>query len=58
MLRTNCWGGDDGLLWKFGKVEERWHNSAHAAQMARGENTDHAAAGIDLGPIKDGWKID
>jgi high-affinity nickel-transport protein len=26
--------------------------------MARGENTDHAAAGIDLGPIKDGWKID
>jgi len=26
--------------------------------MARGESTDHAAAGIDLGPIKDGWKID
>jgi high-affinity nickel-transport protein len=46
------------LLWRFGKIEERWHNSAHAAQMARGENTDHAAAGIDLGPIKDGWKID
>jgi high-affinity nickel-transport protein len=46
------------LLWRFGKIEERWHNTAHAAQMARGENTDHAAAGIDLGPIKDGWKID
>jgi len=46
------------LLWRFGKIEERWHNSAHAAQMARGESTDHAAAGIDLGPIKDGWKID
>lgn len=46
------------LLWRFGKIEERWHNSAHNAQMARGENTDHAAAGIDLGPIKDGWKID
>ena len=45
-------------IWKYGRVEERWHNSAHAAQMARGENTDHAAAGIDLGPIKDGWKID
>jgi high-affinity nickel-transport protein len=46
------------LLWRFGKIEQRWHNSAHAAQMARGENTNHAAAGIDLGPIKDGWKID
>ena len=46
------------LLWKYGKIEERWHNTAHAAQMARGENTNHAAAGIDLGPITDGWKID
>lgn len=46
------------LLWRFGKIEQRWHNSAHAAQMARGENTNHAAAGIDLGPINDGWKID
>ncbi len=46
------------LLWRFGKVEERWHNSAHAAQMARGENTNHAAAGIDLAPINAGWKID
>lgn len=46
------------LLWRFGKIEERWHNQAHAAQMARGENTDHTAAGIDLGPIKEGWKID
>jgi high-affinity nickel-transport protein len=46
------------LLWRFGKIEQRWHNSAHAAQMERGENTNHAAAGIDLGPINDGWKID
>ena len=46
------------LLWRFGKVEERWHNSAHAAQMARGENTNHAAAGIDLALINAGWKID
>jgi len=46
------------LLWKYGKIEERWHNTAHAAQMARGESTNHAAAGIDLGPITDGWKID
>lgn len=46
------------LIWRFGKIEKRWHNAAHDAQMARGENTDHAAAGIDLGPIKDGWKID
>ena len=46
------------LLWRFGRIEDRWHNKAHAAQLARGEQSDHAAAGIDLGPIKDGWKID
>jgi high-affinity nickel-transport protein len=46
------------LLWRYGKIEERWHNQAHAAQLARGENTDHAAAGIELGPIRDAFKID
>jgi high-affinity nickel-transport protein len=46
------------LYWRIGKVEQRWHNKAHAAQMARGENTDHVRAGIDLGPVNDGWKID
>ncbi len=46
------------LLWRYGKIEERWHNSAHAAQLARGENTNHAAAGIELGPIRDAFKID
>ena len=46
------------LLWRYGKIEERWHNKAHEAQLARGENTDHAAAGIELGPIRDGFKID
>lgn len=46
------------LLWKFGNIEERWHDKAHAAQLARGELTDHIAAGIDLGPIKVGFTID
>ena len=46
------------LLWKYGKIEERWHNKAHAAQLSRGEESDHTAAGIGLGPIKDGFKID
>ena len=46
------------LLWKFGRIEERWHDQAHAAQLARGENTDHAAAGIELGPIRAPFKID
>jgi len=46
------------LLWKYGKIEERWHNKAHAAQLARGEKSDHTAAGIDLGPIHDGFIID
>jgi len=46
------------LLWKYGKIEERWHNKAHAAQMARGEESNHTAAGIDLGPINAGFIID
>ena len=46
------------LLWRFGNIEQRWHDQAHAAQLARGENTDHVAAGIELGAIKDGFKID
>ena len=46
------------LLWRYGKIEERWHNKAHEAQLARGEESDHTAAGIELGPIKDGFKID
>ena len=46
------------LLWRFGKIEERWHNRAHQSQLARGENPDHVAAGIELGAIKDGFTID
>ena len=46
------------LLWRYGKIEQRWHDKAHAAQLARGENTDHVAAGIELGDIKDGFIID
>jgi len=45
-------------IWRFGKVENRWHDHAHRAQQERGENEDHAAAGITLGPITDGFKID
>jgi high-affinity nickel-transport protein len=46
------------LIWRYGKIEERWHNKAHAAQLARGENTDHAAAGMELGPIRNAFTID
>ena len=46
------------LIWSYGRIEERWHDKAHAAQLARGENTDHVAAGIELGAIKEGFKID
>lgn len=45
-------------VWRYGKVEDRWHNAAHAAQLARGENVDHAAAGLTLGEIRDGFKVD
>ncbi len=46
------------LLWRYGKIEERWHDKAHAAQLARGEKSDHTAAGIELGPIREGFKFD
>ncbi len=46
------------LIWRYGRIEERWHDKAHAAQLARGENTDHVAAGIELGEIKPGFIID
>jgi len=46
------------LYWKFGNVEKRWHDKAHAAQLKRGENTDHAAAGLEPGKITDGFKVD
>ena len=46
------------LIWRYGKIEDRWHNQAHAAQVARGEKVDHAAAGLTLGEIRDGFKVD
>lgn len=46
------------LVWRFGKIEDRWHNQAHAAQVARGEDIDHTAAGLTLGEIRDGFKVD
>jgi len=46
------------LIWRFGRIENRWHDHAHRAQMGRGEHQDHAAAGIELGPITDGFIID
>ncbi len=45
-------------IWKFGHIEDRWHARAHAAQRARGEEVDHAAAGIELGPIGNAFVID
>ena len=46
------------LVWRYGKIENRWHDHAHKAQIARGEKEDHVAAGVELGPITDGFKID
>lgn len=46
------------LLWKYGKIEDRWHDMAHKSQLERGEVSDHAKAGMELGPINDGFKID
>jgi high-affinity nickel-transport protein len=46
------------IVWRFGKIETRWHEKAHQAQMARGEKHDDAGAGITPGPISDGFVID
>lgn len=45
-------------LWRYGKIEQRWHDKAHAAQLARGEITNHAAAGLEPGPIRAPFTID
>lgn len=45
-------------LWRYGNIEQRWHNKAHAAQVARGEITNHAAAGLVPGPIRAPFTID
>jgi high-affinity nickel-transport protein len=45
-------------LWRFGKIEERWHDKAHSAQLMRGEQTDHTKAGIELGPIRGAFTLD
>jgi len=45
-------------IWRFGHIEKRWHDHAHQAQQERGQEQDHAAAGIELGPITDGFIID
>jgi high-affinity nickel-transport protein len=45
-------------IWKFGNIEQRWHDRAHAAQMARGETVNHASAGLELGPINRPFAID
>ncbi len=40
-------------LWRYGKVEERWHDMAHLSQLKRGEDTDHTKAGMEPGPIRE-----
>jgi high-affinity nickel-transport protein len=46
------------LIWRFGRIEDRWHDAAHAAQISRGEDADHAAAGLTPGEIRSGFKLD
>lgn len=46
------------VLWRYGKIEERWHDKAHKAQLMRGEDSDHTKAGIELGPIRQPFSID
>ena len=45
------------LLWRFGRIEERWHHKAHLAQLERGEQVNHASAGVELGPIGSAFRI-
>ena len=45
-------------IWRYGNIEERWHDKAHEAQLMRGESSDHTKAGIELGPIREAFKLD
>jgi high-affinity nickel-transport protein len=45
-------------IWRFGNIEHRWHEHAHSAQIARGDIEDHTKAGVELGPITAGFRID
>ncbi len=57
MMFVVVWGSAL-LIWRFGKIENRWHERAHKAQEARGEHQDDAGAGVELGPITSGFVID
>jgi high-affinity nickel-transport protein len=46
------------VIWRFGNIETRWHDHAHRSQNDRGEGENHAAAGIEMGPITKGFVID
>ncbi len=46
------------LLWRYGRVEERWEASALASQVARGERPDLHSAGITLGAVHAPFTID
>ena len=38
-------------LWRFGKIEDRWHAAADRSRIARGERPDAVAAGIEIAPL-------
>ena len=38
-------------LWRFGKIEDRWHAAADRSRIARGERPDAVAAGIEVAPL-------
>lgn len=44
-------------IWRFGRIEARWHAKAHQAQLERGEQVNHVSAGIELGPINKPFTI-
>ena len=45
-------------LWRYGKIEERWHDMAHLSQLKRGEDSDHTKAGMEPGPIREVMAFD
>ena len=45
-------------IWRYGHIEDRWHQKAHEAQLSRGEQVDHVAAGVELGPVQQPFVID
>jgi hypothetical protein len=46
------------IIWRYGRIEDRWERAALRAQTRRGETPDLHSAGITLGAVHAPFVID